>query len=239
MTTLYEMLGVSEDATDDELKRGYRRAAMQAHPDRNVGGETAAHARFQEIKEAYAILSDPAQRKIYDAVYAAEMQRYAQLREEEERLQAQRDAEYARFVSMAMRFAEQGHNRDVVFGVLLGSDCDAELAGRIAGSVVALHTSRQAEAGRQARGGKPGSQEEEGATPAGAAATGREPDSAASSRTKRTEREPRHAPRAAATSADEPAPEAAPGDAGHGAPGERTHANLFSTLWHSMFGLHH
>ncbi|EMN1926103.1 J domain-containing protein [Burkholderia ambifaria] len=143
MTTMYELLGVCENATNEEIKRGYRKAAMKAHPDRNVGCEADAHARFQEIKEAYAILSDPALRRVYDTTYAEEMLRHARLREEEERLNAEREAEYARFVAWAMHFAEQGHNRDVVFGVLLGRDCDVQLAERIAGSVVELHASRQ------------------------------------------------------------------------------------------------
>ncbi|PCE33505.1 J domain-containing protein [Burkholderia ubonensis] len=163
MTTLYELLGVREDASDEEIKRGYRKAAMKAHPDRNVGGEATAHARFQEIKEAYAILSDPAQRRVYDTVYAEEMLRHARLREEEERLQAERDAEYARFVTLAMRFAEQGHNRDVVFGVLLGRDCEEALAERIAGSVVELHASRQAGALRDAQSDESVPQHDEGA----------------------------------------------------------------------------
>ncbi|WP_396334042.1 J domain-containing protein [Burkholderia anthina] len=148
MTTMYELLGVCENATDEEIKRGYRKAAMKAHPDRNVGCEAEAHARFQEIKEAYATLSDPELRRVYDTVYAEEMLRHARLREEEERLKAEREAEYARFVASAMRFAEQGHNRDVVFGVLLGRDCNVQLAERIAGSVVELHASRQPSASR-------------------------------------------------------------------------------------------
>lgn len=147
MSTLYDILEIHDEATDDELKRAYRRAAMKAHPDRNVGREASANKHFQEIKEAYAILSDPVQRRVYDAVYAEEMQRHASEREaEEQRLQAEREAQYTRYVTLAMRFAEQGHNRDVVLGVLLGHDCDMELAGRVADSVVALHASRKAKA---------------------------------------------------------------------------------------------
>lgn len=145
MATLYDLLNVRADASDAEIKRAYRRAAMKVHPDRNVGREASAHAQFQEIKEAYAILADPEQRRVYDAVYAEEMERLARERDEEAaRVQAARDAEYARHVAVAMRFAGQGHNRDVVFGVLLGRDCEAQLAGRIADGAVELHLSRQA-----------------------------------------------------------------------------------------------
>ncbi|SDD17037.1 J domain-containing protein [Paraburkholderia lycopersici] len=144
MATLYDLLGVRDDASDEEIKRAYRRAAMKAHPDRNMGREASAHAQFQEIKEAYAILSDAAQRRVYDAVYAEEMGRLAREQEEAARVrEAARQEAYARHVSVAMRFAGQGYNRDVVFGVLLGSDCELQLAGRIADGAVELHLSRQ------------------------------------------------------------------------------------------------
>jgi curved DNA-binding protein CbpA len=150
MATLYETLGVSDHATDDEIKRAYRKAAMRSHPDRNVGNEKAAHAKFQEIKEAYAILSDPAQREVYDRIFAEEMERHAErLKKEEAEREARetrereaREAIYRERVSMAMRYASLGHNRDVVFGVLLGQDCDDATARQIADSVVALHESR-------------------------------------------------------------------------------------------------
>ncbi|CAD6555715.1 Chaperone protein DnaJ [Paraburkholderia hiiakae] len=146
MATLYDLLGVSDDASDADIKRAYRRAAMKAHPDRNMGREASAHAQFQEIKEAYAILSDPTQRSVYDAVYAEEMVRLAREQEEEARLQeVARQEAYARHVCVAMRFAEQGYNRDVVFGALLAGDCETQLAGHIADGALALHLSRQAD----------------------------------------------------------------------------------------------
>ncbi|WP_431822919.1 J domain-containing protein [Burkholderia sp. F1] len=214
MTTLYELLGVREDATDEEIKRGYRKAAMKAHPDRNVGREASAHARFQEVKEAYAILSDPAQRRVYDTVYAEEMLRHARLREEEERLQAERDAEYARFVTLAMRFAEQGHNRDVVFGVLLGRDCEVPLAERIAGSVVELHASRQARASRDAECDASVTQHDENAA---RTASDRDADES--------------------DGMSQPVPEHAPKDDARKNDERAVHTDFFSALWHSVFGL--
>ncbi|WP_179401464.1 J domain-containing protein [Burkholderia guangdongensis] len=217
MTTLYEMLGVREDATDEEIKRGYRKAAMRAHPDRNVGSEASAHARFQEVKEAYAILSDPAQRRVYDTVYAEEMRRHAHLREEEERLQAERDAEYARLVALAMRFAEQGHNRDVVFGVLLGRDCDESLAGRIADSVTELHASRQQDACQDARSDDAVPEEsDQDATHTASA----QDDPAEADAMRQSAPEP-HAKDEARTGND------------------RAQMDFFSTLWHGVFGLRH
>jgi curved DNA-binding protein CbpA len=219
MATLYDMLGAREDATDEELKRAYRRAAMKAHPDRNVGDEASAHARFQEIKEAYAILSDPVQRRVYDEVYAEEMRQHLRRRAEEEaRLQAEREARYTRFVSLAMRFAKQGHNRDVVFGVLLGRNCEAPLAGQIADSVVALHDSRQRRPETAARDAE--NRHEAEAPSSDEAAT----EGATSERSQEA------APTQRAASEQAANADARKGD-------ERAHANLFSTLWHGMFGL--
>lgn len=61
MKDYYGILGVAKGAADTEIKRAYRRLASQHHPDK--GGDTA---RFQEIEEAYRVLSDPAQRTEYD-----------------------------------------------------------------------------------------------------------------------------------------------------------------------------
>ncbi|GIW79169.1 MAG: chaperone protein DnaJ [Gemmatales bacterium] len=61
----YEVLGVSRDADDEEIKRAYRKLAMQYHPDRNVG-DKEAEARFKEAAEAYEVLRDPAKRQRYD-----------------------------------------------------------------------------------------------------------------------------------------------------------------------------
>ncbi len=61
----YQILGLRQDATADEIKRAYRKLALKHHPDRNPGDEDAEEA-FKEIAEAYEVLSDPDKRKIYD-----------------------------------------------------------------------------------------------------------------------------------------------------------------------------
>src|SRR5579884_3423402 len=61
----YEILGVRRDADDEEIKKAYRRLAMQYHPDRNVGDEEAVE-KFKECAEAYEVLRDPGKRQRYD-----------------------------------------------------------------------------------------------------------------------------------------------------------------------------
>ncbi len=61
----YEVLGVDRSASEEELKKTYRRCAMKHHPDRNPG-DAAAEAAFKECKEAYEVLSDGGKRRMYD-----------------------------------------------------------------------------------------------------------------------------------------------------------------------------
>ena len=63
----YAILGVSPDASDADIKKAYRKLARQYHPDQNPG-DAAAETKFKEIGEANSVLSDPEQRKEYDAV---------------------------------------------------------------------------------------------------------------------------------------------------------------------------
>ena len=61
----YDILGISKDATEDEIKSAYRNLAKKYHPDLNPGDEEAEN-NFKEAAEAYEILSDPSKRRRYD-----------------------------------------------------------------------------------------------------------------------------------------------------------------------------
>lgn len=66
-TDYYDLLGVNRDASDDEIKKAYRRKALELHPDRNFGNVDNATKLFAEIQSAYEVLSDPQERAWYDS----------------------------------------------------------------------------------------------------------------------------------------------------------------------------
>jgi curved DNA-binding protein len=65
LSNYYQTLGVEKSASEAEIKKAYRKLAMQYHPDRNQG-DKKAEDKFKEVNEAYAVLSDPEKRKQYD-----------------------------------------------------------------------------------------------------------------------------------------------------------------------------
>jgi len=77
-TDYYKLLGVSKTASDDEIKKAYRKLAMKYHPD-HAKGDKAAEEKFKQISEAYAVLSDKEKRKQYDTFGSSDFrQRYSQ-----------------------------------------------------------------------------------------------------------------------------------------------------------------
>jgi molecular chaperone DnaJ len=68
---LYDALGVSKTASQDEIKKAYRKLVRQYHPDKNPG-DNEAEERFKEVQAAYDVLSDPEKRKQYDAFGSAD-----------------------------------------------------------------------------------------------------------------------------------------------------------------------
>ena len=63
MTTYYDILGVSSDATKDEIKKSYRKLAIKHHPDKNKGNNDA-EKQFKKISQAYEVLSNEKKRQI-------------------------------------------------------------------------------------------------------------------------------------------------------------------------------
>ena len=69
----YEILGVKKTASDEEIKKAYRKLAMKYHPD-HTKGDKNAEEKFKKISEAYAVLSDKEKRKQYDTYGSADFQ---------------------------------------------------------------------------------------------------------------------------------------------------------------------
>lgn len=65
-TNYYKVLGLNKDATEDEIKKAYKKLAIKWHPDKNLNNKAEAEKKFKDISEAYSILSDPEKKKMYD-----------------------------------------------------------------------------------------------------------------------------------------------------------------------------
>jgi len=62
----YQTIGVPRNATEEQIKKAYRKLAMQYHPDRNPGKEKWANEKFKDINEAFSVIGDPEKRRQYD-----------------------------------------------------------------------------------------------------------------------------------------------------------------------------
>jgi DnaJ-class molecular chaperone len=66
MKDYYQTLGVPENASDEDIRKAFRKLAFQYHPDKNIGHEKEAEEKFKDINEAFGVLSDKAKRQQYD-----------------------------------------------------------------------------------------------------------------------------------------------------------------------------
>lgn len=62
----YDILGIKKDASEEDIKKAYKKLALRWHPDRNKGNEAQANGKFQKITQAYSVLSDKERREKYD-----------------------------------------------------------------------------------------------------------------------------------------------------------------------------
>ena len=66
MKDLYDIIGVSKNASQDEIKKSYRKLALKYHPDRNKNNKEEAEKKFKEVSRAYSVLSDKSKKQQYD-----------------------------------------------------------------------------------------------------------------------------------------------------------------------------
>ncbi|CAB3400981.1 unnamed protein product [Caenorhabditis bovis] len=84
---LYNVLGIQKTASDDEIKKAYRKLALKYHPDKNLDGDLEKTEKFKEINYANAILSNPNKRRVYDELGETGLKLMEQFGEDEKVLQ--------------------------------------------------------------------------------------------------------------------------------------------------------
>lgn len=149
MENLYEVLGVPETSSQDEIKKGYRQQAMKWHPDRNPGNKEEAEERFKQIGYAYKVLSDPAQRAEYDSELARMRSAGAQDQANNNQQQTSRGASqsnrgrgfteedastlfFEQMLDLAIELASRGYAEKLIVKALIGLDCPEAVAVSVA-----------------------------------------------------------------------------------------------------------
>ena len=150
----YEVLGVSKTADDQKLKSAYRKLAKKYHPDDNPG-DREAEQKFKEVGEAYAVLSDPEKRKLYDAYGFAAFDGTGgpQARRNADGQQgfgAHRGGDGGQFQSFHFDGQEAEELFRSVFGDLFGNDARSGRGGRSARSAGSAWSTESARSARSA-----------------------------------------------------------------------------------------
>jgi curved DNA-binding protein CbpA len=130
-TTLYEILEVPPKATQEEIKKAYRRLAMRWHPDRNPDSKAEAERRFKEIGHAYSVLSDVAKRSAYDAWLMGNRERPHESSQGFEEANAF-DTFLAEILDLALELAIRGADQISIYRSLIAEGCPDNIAQTIA-----------------------------------------------------------------------------------------------------------
>lgn len=143
--TLYDVLGVTHDASSAEVKAAYRRAAMRWHPDRNPSDRAEAERRFKRVAEAYTVLSDPVARVAYDAELARSRRRenWGQDRPRGARSNPHGEDDptatfLAAILDFALERAIEGADEITIFHALIAEGCPESIAHAVAKRAVQM-----------------------------------------------------------------------------------------------------
>jgi hypothetical protein len=137
--SLYDILGISQSATAEEIKFAYRRQAMKWHPDRNPNNRRETKERFKEIGAAYKVLSDPQQRAEYDAYLASRQSASFESHKQEEpdfdSGMSGADAAkifFEQMLDLAFELARRGYDEIKITKMLHALDCPESVAKAVA-----------------------------------------------------------------------------------------------------------
>lgn len=129
--TLYEILEISSKASQDEIKKTYRRLAMRWHPDRNLENRAEAERRFKEIGHAYAVLSNAVKRAAYDTWLMGNREKPDESSQGFEEANAF-DTFLAEILDLALELAIRGVDQISIYRSLVAEGCPESIAQTIA-----------------------------------------------------------------------------------------------------------